>query len=360
MTLEITDEHRELGSTVRRFLADAAPLSWVRGMLDDPRGTTDEVWRGLSGLGVLGLLAPGSGAGMVEMGVVLEELGRAVHPSPVASSAVGAMGLLRGIAPDDELVEPLAAGEVVGTVALYEPDQRWGWRSPGTTLDGKGRVTGEKVHVGDGAAADVLLVVTDRGVAVVETDAPGVAVEPVDGVDGTRKRASMRFDGAPGRLVGDDRDAVAETVDLLVVATVLDALGAAQAAFEMAVAYAHERHQFGVPIGSFQAVQHLLTDSLVRLKQSRASAYAALPVVDEDPLARHRAATVAKAFASEALYRVGADAIQVLGGVGYTWEHDVHLFYKRLLSAQHDHGGEDEHLDELARLMIDAPEGQPA
>jgi len=369
MDFEFSDEQEALRGTVRRFLADKAPLSYVRELVGDARGTTDGVWKGLAGLGVTGLLVPaehgGAGMGTVDMGVVLEELGRMVHPGPFLSSAVTAVSVVaRAGTPDDaaRLLPGLGDGSIVGTLALLEAGRRYDWMSPATRAapDGGGwRVTGTKVHVADAVAADVVLVAAatddDLGLFAVDAASDGVSVEPSPTVDVTRREATVGFDRAAGRRLGtgDATDALAEVVDRTVVAHVVDGVGAASAALDLAVGHAKERVQFDRPIGSFQAVQHRLAEMLQLLELGRAGAYYALWACDAaDAAERHRAATMAKAFAADAYFRVGAGAIQVFGGIGFTWEHDAHLFYKRLLTLQHVLGGTPEHLEELARLVL--------
>jgi alkylation response protein AidB-like acyl-CoA dehydrogenase len=371
MDFEFSDDQELLRETARRFLSERAPLAWVRSQLDDDRGTTDEVWAGLAALGVLGLLVPeehgGAGMGMVDAAVVLEELGRALHPSPYASSAIGAVSMIvaAGTADDHAALLPdLASGARVGTVALHEPEQRTEWRTPVATATASGdtwTLTGTKAHVPDAVAADLILVVAAApdGLAVfaVDAGANGVTVEPNPTVDGTRKQATVRLDQAPARRLGtgDATGAIADVVDRLGVAAVVDGVGAAARALEIAVEYAKERRQFNQPIGAFQAVQHLCADMLRAVELARAGAYYACWAADAaNPSERHRAATVARAFAADELYRVGASAIQVHGGLGFTWEHDIHLFYKRLLTLQHDGGGATDHLEELATLVLDA------
>jgi alkylation response protein AidB-like acyl-CoA dehydrogenase len=369
LDLEFSAEQEELRATVRRFLAERAPISYVRSMLDDDRGTSNEVWSGLARLGATGLLVPeehgGAGMGMVDMAVVLEELGRAVHPGPFASSAVGAASLVLGAGGEDaraSLLPGLASGERVGTVAVYEPGRRGDWAQPTTTArpgDAGWVLTGRKVHVPDAVAADLLLVTAAAdglAVFVVERDAPGLEVEAAPPVDGTRKRGALVLDDVPGRRLdrGDATATLAETIDRLAVAGVVDGVGAASRAMELAVEYARERRQFDRPIGSFQAVQHLCADMLRAVELARAAAYYACWAVDAAPAReRHRAVTMARAFAADELYRVGASAIQVHGGIGFTWEHDVHLYYKRLLTLQHEGGGATDHLEELASLVLD-------
>ncbi|GIU87502.1 MAG: acyl-CoA dehydrogenase [Acidimicrobiia bacterium] len=351
MDFELTPDQELLRETVRRFLAEQAPIGYVRARYDAPSVGHDRVWDGLCALGVLGL-------GMCDSLPVLEELGRALCPAPYASSSVGAAPLARG-----ELARRLTAGEAIGTVALHEPGRRYEWRSPATRAvpgtDTGWRLTGVKVHVPDGAGADVLLVTaTDPdgvlGLFAVERGAAGVAAVPTPTVDGSRKHARVELRDAPAARIGADAtDAVARAVDRLAVAAVVDAVGAAGRALEMTVEHAKQRVQFGRPIGSFQAVQHLCADMLRAVELARAAAYYACWALDEaDAAEAHRAATIAKAFASESLTRVGADAIQVFGGIGFTWEHDVHLFYKRLLTCSAALGGAGEHLAELARIAI--------
>lgn len=361
MDFEFSAEQQELRSTVRRFLVERAPIRpYVRDLLDDSRGTSVAVWKGLVDLGATGLLVPehhgGAGLGMVEMGVVLEEMGRLVHPGPFRSSAVGAVSaVLVAGSPDDrsDLLPSLTGGEVVGAVSL----------EPGFTAAAAGsewRLSGLAPRVGDGAAADVLIVVAaagpDVGLFAVNAGEPGIDIEPVATVDGTTKFAAVRLDGAPGRRLGRGpaSGVVRGVSDRLAAAHAVDGVGAAEAALELAVGHAKERVQFDRPIGSFQAVQHLCADMLEWVELARAGSYYALWALEgADPAEGHRAATMALAYASDTLHRVGAAAIQVLGGIGFTWEHDAHLFYKRLLTLQQAGGGGPAQYEELAAIILD-------
>jgi alkylation response protein AidB-like acyl-CoA dehydrogenase len=307
--LELSSDQQLLGETVRRFLAERAPLSWVRSLHDDDRGITDEVWSGLVDLGVTDLLA-GAGS-MVDAGVVAVEMGRALFPGPWLSSAVGAASLLADL--DGR----------IGTVAFEGLDL-----------------------VPDAAAADVVLMVTGDAVTAIDD----FEVEPVPTVDGTRKWGRVRPRSGGRAVEGAD---VALALDRTVAAAVADGVGAAERALELTVAYAKERVQFDRPIGSFQAVQHLCADMLQRVELARAGLLHALWACDAaEPAERRRAVAVAKAYAGEALPKVGADAIQVHGGIGYTWEHDVQLFYKRLLTLEQAYGGAGHHLDTIADLVL--------
>lgn len=371
MDFEFSPEQEALRASVRRFLDDRAPLTWVRDRYEEPRGTTDEVWQGLADLGVLGLLVPerhgGAGMGMVDAAVVLEELGRAVHPGPFASSAIGATGLVVDLDADDSagLLAELAAGTSIATVALLEPGRRAAWSAPETSAHAGGDggewvLDGTKAHVADAVAANVLLVSAcdHKGVLGVFAATPGtsgVTIEATPTIDGSRKEGTVTLVGAPARRVGENAsDALASTADRLGIAAVVEGVGTAGRALELTVEYATERRQFDAPIGSFQAVQHLCADMLRAVELARAAGYYACWAADDAPAAeRHRAATIALAFATDDLYGVGAAAVQVHGGIGFTWEHDIHLFYKRLLTLQQAGGGSVDQLEELARLVID-------
>ena len=368
MNFEFSEEQEQLRDSVRRFLADRAPIGHVRGVWDDPRGTTDLVWDGLSTLGVAGLLVPeaqgGSGGGMVDAAVVCEELGRVVNPGPFVSTAVGAAGLIADLgtpADQADLLPGLAAGTTVGTVALLEPGRRAEWRAPDTVATPSGAgwaLTGTKVHVADLPAADVVLVTAAAGaeLGVFAVEAAAATGDHTPTVDGTRREGTLTLDGAPTRRIGtgDASDAVEVTVDRLHTAWVVDGVGAAQRAMEISVEYAKEREQFGAPIGSFQAVQHLCADMLRNVELARAAAYYACWALDAaDRNEAHRATTMALAFAADGLCSVGASTIQVHGGIGYTWEHDAHLYYKRLLTLQGLGGGSADQLEELASIILD-------
>lgn len=360
MNLEPTSEQDDLRQSVRRFLADHTPIHpFVRTMLDDSRGTTSDAWNGLASLGVLGLLVPerfgGAGLGMVEMGVVLDEMGRALLPGPFVSSAVGAVTavLIGGSAEDHAALLPgLASGTTIGTVPLLPAPDADPPRA--SEEHGEWRLTGMWTQVPDLLAATLLLVPVPCsdgvGLFAVEPNAGGVGREATDHVDQTRKVGRLAFrDVTACRLGGDAAAAVAAVTDHLLIAMASDAVGAAQAVLDLAVDYAKQRVQFDKPIGTFQAVQHLCADMLLALQLARGGAmYAQWAADHADAAERRRAALTTRAFAGDRLSAVGADAIQVFGGIGYTWEHDAHLYYKRLLTLRHFLGGASTFLDQLA------------
>jgi alkylation response protein AidB-like acyl-CoA dehydrogenase len=359
MNLELTDEQRALRDAVRGFLAEKASIEGhVRPLLADPTGVTDAVWRGLADLGTTGLLVPpeydGTGMTMVEAGIVAEELGAALYPGPWVSSAVAAPRALTRLGVDGDAAElfgGIADGSTIATVGPLTG------RLPVAVEQGESAVLrGEMRGVPDAAAADIVLVFSEdgdgTGLFAVDTTSAGIMVTPERGIDQTRRQFRITLDGAPARrLAGASPEAVRALTDDVLVATAADALGAARAVMKSAIEYAKVRRQFGQPIGSFQAVQHLCADMYETVELARSGVIHALWAADAaDPAEKHLAAVRTKAFAGR-LTTVGDTAIQVFGGIGYTWEHDAHLYLKRLLGWNAFLGGPDRHLEEVgARL----------
>jgi alkylation response protein AidB-like acyl-CoA dehydrogenase len=360
MNLELTDEQVALRDTARRFLAEKAPISGhVRALLDDPTGTTGAVWRGLADLGTTGLLVPqeygGAGMTMVEAGIVAEELGAALHPGPWLSSAVAAPRALARLGARDaaaELLTGIADGTTIAAVGPLDSNDaavKAAERGDDVVLRGE-------IAISDAAAASVLLVLAEdpggTGLFAVKTDASGISVTPERGIDQTRKQFRVALDGAAARrLAASSPDAIAAVTDDVLIATAADALGAACAVMDLAVEYAKVRKQFGQVIGSFQAIQHLCVDMYETVELARSGVIHALWAADNaDARQRHLSALRVKAFAGR-LATVGDTAIQVFGGIGYTWEHDAHLYLKRLLSWSALLGSPDRYLTELGRTL---------
>jgi acyl-CoA dehydrogenase len=357
MNLELTDEHVELRTSTRRFLASKAPVaSHVRAMLDDPDGTTDEVWQGLAAIGATGLLISpdhgGSGATMVEAGVVAEELGRALHPRPWISTAVAVPRLLaRSDATDDaaDLLAGIAEGSTFATAVIVGTgnEPTIGTSSEDVVL------TCELPDVADAHAASALVAVVRDDLLLVPLSTVGSGATPLPTVDPTRKRFRVHLDQVPVQVLGTAHgDAISAYLDDLTIAWAADALGAAQAVLDLAVDYAKVRHQFGKPIGSFQAVQHLCVDMFETVELARGGVLKGLWAADHGSAAqRQRAAVQCKAFSGR-LATVGDTAIQVLGGIGFTWEHDAHLYLKRLLSWSAFLGSPHGYLRELGASLL--------
>ncbi|MER6957204.1 MULTISPECIES: acyl-CoA dehydrogenase family protein [unclassified Streptomyces] len=376
MDFAFSDEQEELRRTVRAFLADTSPETEVRRLMETPEGFDRALWRRLgSELGVLGLAVPeeygGAGCGPVEVGVVLEETGRALLCAPFLSSAVLATTAL--LVSDDEearkrLLPGLVAGESVATLALTEDSARWDAAGIGLTARATGGswlLTGHKTFVLDGACADVVLTVarTEDGIGVflVDGDAAGLNRAPLPTLDPTRRQARLDYDGVRAtrlRTHGDGWDLVSQVLDRAAVALAAEQVGVASRALDMAVEYAKVRHQFGRPIGSFQAVKHLLADVLLEVESARAAAHYALLAAEGESPELPAVASLAKAFCSDACLTATRENIQVHGGIGFTWEHPAQLYLKRAKTSQLLFGDPAYHRELLARRIgMEAGEG---
>ncbi|MER5428087.1 acyl-CoA dehydrogenase family protein [Streptomyces sp. NPDC002588] len=367
MDFAFSEEQEELRRTVRAFLADTSPETEVRRLMETPEGFDRALWRRMgTELGLQGLAVPeeygGAGCGPVEVGAVMEETGRALLCAPFLSSAVLATTALLRSADEEarrRLLPGLAAGELVATLALTEDSARWD--AAGVALDareteGTWLLDGHKTFVLDGAAADVVLTVARAadgiGVFLVEGDAPGLTRTPLPTLDPTRRQARLDYHDVPAqrlRTHGDGWELVAQVLDRVAVALAAEQVGVASRALETAVEYAKVRHQFGRPIGSFQAVKHLLADVLLEVESARAAAHYALLAAEADSAELPAVASLAKAFCSDTCLRATSQNIQVHGGIGFTWEHPAHLYLKRAKTSQLLFGDSAYHRELLAR-----------
>jgi alkylation response protein AidB-like acyl-CoA dehydrogenase len=364
-----SEEQEELRKAVRRFLEDKSPESEVRRLMDTTEGYDPAVWRQMGEqLGLQGLIIPeefgGSGYTYVELVVVLEEMGRALLCAPYFSSVALAANLLLTSGDDaakKDYLPGIADGSKIATVALAEASGRWD--EEGVTLQASGSgsdwtLTGEKLYVLDGHTADLVLVAarTGAGVSVFAVDkgAQGFAATPLSTMDQTRKQAKLIFESTPARLIGTDGQgwaAVSKMLDLAAVALAAEQVGGAQKVLEMAVEYAKVRVQFGRPIGSFQAIKHKCADMLLEVESAKSAAYyvgwAAAEDNDELPVV----ASLAKSYCSEAYFHVTAENIQIHGGIGFTWEHPAHLYFKRAKSSELLFGDPTYHRELLAQRI---------
>ncbi|MGW1617647.1 acyl-CoA dehydrogenase family protein [Streptomyces sp. NPDC002172] len=385
MSATFTEEHEQLRATLRRFLADKAPSEAVRRSMESADGHDPVLWRRMAGeLGLLGLALPeeygGFGGGPVELGLVLEELGRALLPSPYFAT-VALAGQALAVSGDETAkarwLPGIVDGSLTGTLALAEENGSWHVADVRAEAvpDGRGpgdRVSGTKMFVVDGHSADLVLTVARSAAGprlfAVEGTAPGVTRTRLETLDPTRRLARIDLDGAPALPVGPAAaDAAAylrRVTDLAVVALAAEQAGGAQACLDAAVAYAKVRVQFGRPIGSFQAVKHKCADMLLKVEAARSAAYHALSAAadlprpgepSESPLST--AAAVAAVCCADAYTHAAKENIQIHGGIGYTWEHDAHLHLKRAKSSEQLLGSPATHRRRLAGLVgISAPE----
>jgi len=342
MYFDLTDEQQAIRSTAHDFLASRFKSERIRELAASEDGFDASGWAEMAELGWPGLALPeewgGQGLGTVELAVLFEEMGYALAPSPLLSNTIAGLALSYCGSDDqrERYLRPLAAGDRRGTPALWDAGSSatpGGVRLPAEE-DGDGVVLdGEKVLVIDAASADFFLVATADGRRhIVESDADGVAITPETSIDLTRRLSSVRFDGVRVAAADSLPGSEAEYFDVfhrLCVALAAESTGVAQRTLEMAVAYAKDRQQFGRPIGAYQAVSHRCAQMLLETENSRSAVYGAAWAADAEPESLHLAASMAKAYASDAGWRVPNASIQVHGGIGFTWEHDLHFFLKR-------------------------------
>ena len=332
MRFELDDDQRAIQETARDFLASRYPAEEVRRLAtEDERGYTGEQWAAIAELGWPALVVTeddgGLGLGVVELAVLFEQLGYALAPTPLLSTVAAA--LVVGAAGDEaqraKWLPALAEGERRGTVVPIPPGE--GLRED----DGGAGLSATFEAVPDAGGADLLVVPTGHErLSVVDLGGDGVRVEPAVALDPTRRLFTVHLERAPATaLAAPDGAALTRARDVTAVAVASESVGVAQRAMEYAVAHARERHQFGRPIGVFQAVSHACAQMLLEVEGARSAVLYAAWALDHAPDEARLAAAMAKSYASDAGWRVPAAALQVLGGIGFTWEHDLHFWLKR-------------------------------
>ena len=371
MDFGFSEEQVTLRASFAEFLAGETPIAHSRAMLESATGTTETVWRSFAELGWLGLNTPtgygGSGLGSLETALVMEEAGAVVLPGPFFSTLALAVPTLLACAGETQRsywLPAIVRGEKRMTVAWCESDGRWGRQSVQSEAEEREdgfRLRGHKLFVPDAGAADAVVVPArlDSGVGMflVPREHEGVSLRAMKTIDGTRKLFEMKLDCSLQKdaLLGDNT-AEERDLDLLIAqartAVAAEMAGCARRALEMSVEYAKIREQFGRPIGSFQAVQHTCADMNVGLQNSLSLIYYAGWTLDQDTGEAPLAAAMAKAYAAEACMKVCGDAVQVHGGVGFTWEHDMHLYFKRVRAGIPVYGDAVENREIVARSLF--------
>ena len=369
MNFAFTDEQEELRKTVRSFLENKSSEEAVRVQMETEDGYDAAVWSQMGEqMGLQGLSIPeefgGSGYGFVELGIVLEEMGRALLCAPFFSTAVLAANTLLQSGDDAakaKYLPGIASGETIATLAYVEPSGKWdesGITMQATRSGDAYTLSGTKSFVLDGNAAGLIIVAakTDAGTSLfaVDGDASGLTKTNLSTMDQTRKQAKLDFDNTPAELIGTDGkgwDTLDTVLDLAAVALAAEQVGGAQKVLEMAVDYAKVRVQFGRPIGSFQAIKHKCADMLLEVESAKSAAYYGMWCASEmnDELAS--TASLAKAYCSEAYFHAAAENIQIHGGIGFTWEHPAHLYFKRAKSSELLFGDPTYHREQLAQRI---------
>ncbi|MFT4570136.1 MAG: alkylation response protein AidB-like acyl-CoA dehydrogenase [Hyphomicrobiaceae bacterium] len=358
MDFDFSEEQYELRTAVRDYVCAELPTTLARSMWDDPRGFTDEGWAALAALGWLGLSVPeahgGSGLGTAELILVCEAMGTTVAPGPFWSTVALGAGLVKAAATEEQR-SVLLGGVVDGsgriTAAVAEANGRWdanaiGLVAKGDSDGGSGsrsgsewQLSGEKLFVPDARSAATILIAArignEIGLFAIASDTPGLTIEPMITVDGSRKFDVVVLDGVKAEaatLLGGkpiSEAAFDAALDVARLALAAELAGIAEASLALSVEYALVREQFGRAIGTFQSIQHKCADMKVDVENTKSLVYFAAWALDQGHEDARRAVAMAKAHASEVCPAVVAEAIQILGGIGFTWEHDLHMYFKR-------------------------------
>jgi len=373
MDFGFSEEQDMLRESARHFLESECPMTYVRQMMEDETGYSEDQWRKMAELGWLGLIFPeqngGSGLNIVDLTVVLEEMGRCVMPGPFfATVLLGGSAIEFGgsDAQKQKYLPRIIDGTLKTTVAHLEESARWdtdGIQLPATAKGASYSLTGTKLFVPDAHNANLLVVParTSSGITLflVDAKAEGVAIRVLKTLDQTRKLCELRFDGVEVSAdavlggVGNGWPILDRVVDRAKVAMSAEMCGGAQRVLDMSVEYAKVREQFGKPIGSFQAIQHKCANMLVQVESAKSATYYAAWAVANGVEEAHLAACMAKAYCSDAYRFVSGEGIQIHGGIGFTWEHDMHLFFKRAKGSEVTFGDATWNRELVAQIVLD-------
>jgi alkylation response protein AidB-like acyl-CoA dehydrogenase len=378
MDFGFSDEQDMLRQTARAFLEEHCPTSFVRQMMEDERGYSPELWKEMAALGWLGLAFPeeygGQGLGFVDLTVILEEMGAALLPSPFLSSVLlaGQTILIGGSEAQKKTYLPkIADGSLIATLAMSEPSGRFdaeGITAVKATPEGEGfSLSGTKLFVPDAHVAELMIVAArtkeagDKSFGIslflVDSKSPGVSTTLLKTMDQTRKQCEVVFDNVQ---VGRDRligmvdmgwPVLQKVLNLATVSLCAEMVGGAQRVLDLSVSYAKERVQFGRPIGSFQAIKHKCAEMMLQVESAKSAAYYAAWAVDEDVPEAPLAVSMAKAYCSDAYRNTAGEGIQVHGGIGFTWEHDMHLYFKRAKYSEFTFGDATYHRELVAQEL---------
>jgi alkylation response protein AidB-like acyl-CoA dehydrogenase len=377
MDFGFSQEQEMLRATARKFLENECTSTFVRARMEEPAGVTDDFWAKLAEQGWLGLVYPeeygGSGLGLVDLTVLMEEMGRCVMPGPFFSTVLlGGVAILEAGSPPQrkEWLPRLAAGQAKATLALTEPNARWDAAGvTATAKDGKHgfALSGTKLFVPDAHLADVIVVAArtaegkspEDGVSLflVPKGAAGLEVKLLPTMDQTRKLCEVTLKDTPvpsGALLGAKGgawSALARVIQRATIALCGEMCGGAQRVLDMTTEYAKIRVAFGKPIGTYQGVKHKAADMLVDIENAKSLTYYAAWAADENSSETALATSMAKAYVSDAYRKVSATGIQLHGGIGFTWEHDLHLYFKRAKSSEFTFGDATYHRERVAQLI---------
>lgn len=377
MDFSFTEEQNMIRREAAGFLRNECPMSMVRELMESEDGYSEALWQRMAAIGWMELPFPeehgGVGLSFVELAVLLEEMGRALLPGPYFSTVLlGGIALLE-IASEGQKkrwLVPLAKGKLKATLALVEPSGRWdaaGITAKAERCSGGYLISGTKLFVPDAQVADLIICAArtggsarpEKGITLfaVERESEGLSLTPLKAMDQTRRLYEVSFDRvrvasyqALG-TVGSAWPAIERVIDKATIGLCAEMVGGAQQALDMCVGYSKSRIQFGRPIGSFQAIQHKCADMLLSIESARSVVYAAAWAASVNSRELPFLASIAKAYTSEAYRFVAGEAIQIHGGMGFTWEHDAHLYFKRAKASEVAFGDASYHRERVARLI---------
>jgi alkylation response protein AidB-like acyl-CoA dehydrogenase len=359
MQFGLSESQEILRDSARKFFAGECPMDQVRKLMETPTAYDEKLWAKLAEQGYTGIIFPeefgGVGLGKVELILLMEEAGRALLPGPFFSTVPLAGAVLDASASSEHkkrYLEPICEGQVRATVAILEASASWDLADVQLKASGS-KLTGEKLFVTDAAVANFILVLAKDGVYAVQAQASGLTITPMNGMDLTRKIYAVRFQNTPAEKISD-LTMLPKAFDVATAALVAEMVGGMQRTLDLTVQYAKMRKQFGKPIGMFQAVQHHCADMYLETESSRSASYYAAWTLEENTSEASTAVSIAKAYGSDAARSVGNRGIQVHGGMGFTWENDVHLFYRRAKASETAFGDATFHRERIARQAIDA------
>jgi len=359
MNFGLNESQEILKESARKFFAGECPISEVRRLTETETAFDANLWTKLAEQGYTGIIFPeeagGIGLGVVELALLMEEAGRALLPGPFFSTVALAGGVLLAFAGNTlskKCLAAIARGEARATVALLEASASWDPADAQMTA-ANGKLKGEKLFVPDAAVAEWIIVAAKNGVFLVDAKSSGIRIAPMQAMDITRKIYSVQFDNVPAEKIGETAG-ISKALDVATVASAAEMVGGMQRTLELTVEYAKTRKQFGKPIGMFQAVQHQCADMYLETESSRSAVYYAAWALQENAPDAASAVSIAKMYASDAGRTVGNRGIQVHGGMGFTWENDLHLYYRRAKASENAFGDATFHRERIARLVIDS------
>lgn len=359
MQFGLSESQKILQDSAREFFAGEVPIARVRRLIETDTADDGALWTKLAEQGYTGIIFPeeygGVGLGAVELILLMEEAGRALLPGPFFSTVALAGAVIDACgsaAQKKKYLAPICSGGARATLAMLEASASWDPADVQMTAS-NGRLTGEKLFVSDAAVATSIVVVARDGVYVVDAEAAGVSIAPMSAMDLTRRLYAVTLKNVPAEKV-DNPAGLARGLSIAAAALVAEMVGGMQRTLDITVDYAKTRKQFGKPIGQFQAVQHQCADMYLETESSRSAAYYAAWAIQERAPDAALAVSIAKTYASDASRTVGNRGIQIHGGMGFTWENDLHLYYRRAKASETALGDATFHRERIARLTIDA------